>query len=145
MTNESMYQIKSSSAQVVAEGSKLILSVDDDLSILYTRYRLLSSAGYGVLSASDGAQALMLFAEHPVDLVVLDYALPEMDGGMVADAMKAHRPDIPIIIVSGVEVPEHILTLVNGYVKKGGNPAGLLTSIQRVLEVPCAHDPCMLA
>ena len=52
MTNESMYQIKSSSTQGVAEGNKLILSVDDDLSILYTRYRLLSSAGYGVLSAS---------------------------------------------------------------------------------------------
>ena len=136
MTNEGMYQVKSSSAQGVAEGNKLVLSVDDDLSLLYTRYRLLSGAGYGVLSASDGAQALTLFAEHPVDLVLLDYALPEMDGGMVADAMKAHRPHVPIIIVSGIEVPEHVLSMVNGYVKKGENPERLLTSIQRVLKSP---------
>src|SRR6516164_6852375 len=119
MAFEKMYNRDSSAPAIAHEGRKLILSIDDDLTVLYTRYKLLSSAGYTVLSASDAVQALQLFGEHTVDLVLLDYALPEMDGGMLADAMKTHRPDIPIIMVSGVEVPEKVLETVDGYVRKG--------------------------
>jgi CheY-like chemotaxis protein len=116
------------------DGHKLILSVDDDLTVLYTRYKLLSAAGYAVLSASDAVQALQLFGEHKIDLVLLDYALPEMDGGMLADAMKTHRPDIPILMVSGVEIPESVLAIVNGSVRKGDGAEQLMQSIEGVLN-----------
>src|SRR5450631_3289499 len=119
MSYEPLYNKDSSSPSSARDGRKLILSVDDDLAVLYTRFKLLAAAGYGVLSASDAAQALQIFANHPVDLVLIDYALPEMDGGMLAEAMKTHRPDILIIMVSGVEVPEKVLALMNDFVTKG--------------------------
>lgn len=134
MASEAMQQQDSLSRRGIHNGRPVILSVDDDLTVLYTRFKLLSASGYGVVSASDGAQALQLFADHEVDLVLLDYALPEMDGGMVADAMKAHRPNIPIIMISGIEVPQQVLALVNDYVRKGEGPETLLNSIQRILN-----------
>jgi CheY-like chemotaxis protein len=134
MSYQRMYNQDSSLSAVARDGHRLILSVDDDLTVLYTRYKLLSSAGYTVLSASDAVQALQLFGEHTVDLVLLDYALPEMDGGMLADAMKTHRPDIPIIMVSGVEVPEKVLETVDGYVRKGDAAQLLMTSIEKALK-----------
>ena len=133
MSNEPLFNKDSSSTSGAREGRTFILSVDDDLAVLYTRFKLLAATGYGVLSASDDAQALQIFADHSVDLVLMDYALPEMDGGMLAEAMKTHRPDIPIIMVSGIEVPENVLTLVNDFVTKGAGPEALMNSIQQVL------------
>ena len=69
----------------------VILSVDDEPSILFTRHKLLQAAGYDVLSAADGEQALHFFAMHAVDLVLLDYAMPGIDGGIVAREMKAQH------------------------------------------------------
>jgi len=134
MSYEPLYNRDSSSPAGKRDGRKLILSVDDDLAVLYTRFKLLAAQGYGVLSASDAAQALRVFADHPVELALMDYALPEMDGGMLADAMKRHRPDIPIIMVSGVEVPEKVLAMVNDFVTKGAGPEALMNSIQQVLS-----------
>src|SRR6516164_11152171 len=134
MAFEKMYNRDSSAPAIAHEGRKLILSIDDDLTVLYTRYKLLSAAGFAVLSASDAVQALQLFGEHKIDLVLLDYALPEMDGGMLADAMKTHRPDIPILMVSGVAVPEKVLSIVNGYVRKGDGADHLMTSVGKILK-----------
>ena len=133
MSPEPLYNKDASSPSGARDGRKLILSVDDDLAVLYTRFKLLAAAGYGVFSASDAAQALQIFADYPVDLALIDYALPEMDGGMLAEAIKTHRPDIPIIMVSGVEVPEKVLAVVNDFVTKGAGPEALMNSIQQVL------------
>src|SRR5437588_8171187 len=60
----------------------LILSVDDDLRLLCTRQAILEQAGYEVLSAKDGIEALSLFRAHPVDLVLLDYVMPNLYGSV---------------------------------------------------------------
>lgn len=133
MTSEAMYQKDSSTPLSGRDGRKLILSVDDELGVLYTRYKLLATHGFAVLSATDGVQALQIFGNSPVDLVLLDFALPGMDGGMVAEAMKEYRRDVPIIIVSGVEVPPKCLATANGYVRKGEGPEPLLHSIRQLL------------
>lgn len=125
-----MYNKQYSSPTSAQEGRKLILSVDDELGVLYTRYKLLAAAGYAVLSATDGVQALQIFGSNPVDLVLLDYALQGMDGGLVADAMKTHSPHVPIIMVSGIDVPEDCLAKVNKFVRKGEGPELLLQSIR---------------
>jgi CheY-like chemotaxis protein len=72
------------SIPVSMSATKRILSVDDEPGILFTRQKLLENAGYEVLSAADGEQALHFFAAHDVDLVLLDYLMPGMDGGAVA-------------------------------------------------------------
>jgi CheY-like chemotaxis protein len=132
MSSEPIYNKQTSSPGAAQNGRKLVLSVDDQLGVLYTRYKVLSAEGYAVLSATDGVQALQIFGSNPVDLVLLDFALQGMDGGLVADAMKAHSPDIPIVMVSGVEVPEECLKKVNGFVRKGDGPDSLLKSIREL-------------
>ena len=127
-----MFNKQTSSPIASQDGRKLILSVDDQLGVLYSRYKLLAAAGYAVLSATDGVQALQIFGSSKVDLVLLDFMLQGMDGGLVADAMKAHSPGIPILMVSGVEVPEECLAKVNGFVRKGDGPDSLLKSIREL-------------
>ena len=66
-------------------GKKWILSVDDEPAILYMREILLQTEGYEVLSAADGEHALTIFDAQPIDLVLLDYLMPGMDGSAVAE------------------------------------------------------------
>ena len=115
-------------------GTRVILSVDDEPGILASRRLILEKEGYEVLSASDGEQALRLFAEQPVDLVVLDYVMPGMDGGMVAQEIKTHNPRVPVVIVSASPViEERSLACVNCFMSKGEGPAVLLAKIKQLL------------
>jgi len=109
------------------------LSVDDEPGILFTRQKLLQNAGYEVLSAADGEQALHFFTAHNVDLVLLDYLLPGMDGGVIAQAMKLQKPLVPVIIVSASPVEEQNLTCVDCFIRKGQGPALLLETISQLL------------
>jgi CheY-like chemotaxis protein len=116
--------------------AKVILSVDDEAGILYTRQKILEAAGYDVLSASDGEQALGFFAAILVDLVLLDYAMPGIDGGRVARDMKACRPLVPIILVTGLPIEEETLPCVDWIYRKGEDPALLLEKIRQLLAPP---------
>jgi CheY-like chemotaxis protein len=119
---DELYISAYSSPTTARDDRKVILSVDHELGVLHARYRLLAAAGYAVRSACDGAQALGIFAVEKIDLVLLDYALPGMDGGQVAEAMKSNLPHVPIVMVSAAEVPAHYLLICNGHDRKGRWP-----------------------
>ena len=72
------------------------------MAALALRSLVLSSAGYEVLSAADGAAALELFRCIRVDLVITDYWLPGLTGTQVAAEMKQLKPAIPIVLFSGL-------------------------------------------
>ena len=80
-----------------------ILLVEDDRALAGVVEEALTAAGHGVTVAADGATAL---ASGPGDLVLLDLALPDLDGREVCRILRGRRPDLPIIIVSasGTEV-----------------------------------------
>ena len=117
---------------------KLILSVDDEPVILLTREKILQAEGYDVLSAPDGAGALEIFEAYPVNLVLLDYVMPGMDGRLVAQRMKAQKPLVPVIIVSGNYVPEEAIICADRIIAKGDGPAFLLAEIKQILS-PTSH------
>lgn len=96
---------------------------------------LLQREGYDVLTASDGAAGLELFAAHPVDLVVLDYSMPELNGAVVAQRMRALKPEVPVIMLSAhFEPPADAAGLVDAYVTKGQNPRVLLKEISQLMN-----------
>lgn len=114
----------------------LILSVDDEPNILYTRELVLESAGYAVLSAPGGREALRLFDAHPIALVLLDYYMPDLNGGMVAAEMKRRNPGVPIIMISAsIGVPKSDSRFVDSFIAKGEVPQTLLATIRRQLAI----------
>lgn len=117
----------------------VILSVDDEETVLWTRQQILETAGYRVLNASDGRQALDCVANHNVDLVLLDYVMPEIDGGVVALYLKTRIPAIPVIMVSASPLPPDIRLLADAVIEKGEGPRCLLNTIREFLpSVPCS-------
>src|SRR5438067_1467898 len=85
-----------------AGSSKRILLVDDDASLRAVVAETLRGEGYAVDEASDGAEALEQLRAAPPDLVLLDLAMPVVDGHGFIAAWHAqeNRGDIPIIILS---------------------------------------------
>jgi CheY-like chemotaxis protein len=78
---------------------KIILCVDDneqDLSILKF---MLSTNGYRVVSASNGADAIDIFADLNVDLVLSDYAMPQMNGSQLVNRLKQIASHVPMILL----------------------------------------------
>lgn len=73
-------------------GAGLVLLVDDDAVLRDITRRLLERAGFVVLTASDGASGLAEASRHPVDVLLLDYRLPDLDGIQFLRALRAQRP-----------------------------------------------------
>jgi CheY-like chemotaxis protein len=114
---------------------KVILCVDDEAIGLSVRKMLLESRGYRVFTAQSGADALVLFSSENLDLVILDYLMPGMNGDVVARKMKDLRPDLPIIMFSAyVDLPSETLALVDKSITKGEPPPVLLDAIAQLLN-----------
>ena len=118
-----------------------IFCIDDDHDTLEVRKNVLRSSGYTVLASQSGPLALeMLSSGTHVDLVLLDYLMPAMNGDQVAESLKAKFPDLPVIAVSAVRLPERMLELVDAYVQKGQEVEVLLSAIEKVLSPPSAKS-----
>ena len=113
-----------------------ILCIDDDADTLALRRHFLQSCGYSVVTASSGTDGLRLASEsNAVDLVLLDYMMPGMDGDEVAHKLKIEHPNLPVVVVSAVaQLPPHFLTVIDGYVQKGQDPDVLLSAVSRLLK-----------
>jgi CheY-like chemotaxis protein len=114
--------------------AKTVLCVDDERLGLRVRKIMLESRGFRVLTASDGRHGLALFEEHTVDVVVLDYFMPDMNGGQVAAEMRRRRPEVPIIFLSAYfSLPPEALELANAFITKGDPPDVLIDKIDQLV------------
>jgi len=84
-----------------------VLIVDDDEPLLAVTAEVLSRLGYAAVSFSDSRKALAAFEAAPgqFDVVVTDEVMPGLTGTGLASAMRRHRPDLPIVLVSGYSGP----------------------------------------
>ncbi|MHB1700732.1 MAG: response regulator [Acidobacteriaceae bacterium] len=112
----------------------LVLCIDDETLGLKVRRMVLEHAGYQVLTASSGEEGLEVFAANPVELVVLDYAMPGLTGGEVAARMRQIKPEVPIILLSAyVDLGPEVASLVDTYMVKGIGAAALLAALASIL------------
>jgi CheY-like chemotaxis protein len=115
-------------------GPKTVLCVDDEAIGLRVRKILLESHGFKVLTANSGQQGLNIFDEQHVDLVILDYYMPGMNGGDVAAELRKRRPAVPIIFLSAYfSLPPSALELANAFITKGDPPDVLIEKIEQLM------------
>jgi CheY-like chemotaxis protein len=78
-----------------------ILVVDDyeEFRIILTRF--LNGEGHFVIALESGPRALEYLGQHTVDLAILDYIMPEMDGVTLLERMKSDWPELPLILFTG--------------------------------------------
>lgn len=114
---------------------KTILCIDDEPLGLHLRKLMLEAQGYSVLIAENGLSGLAAFQRLAVDVVILDYMMPGMDGHAVAREIKRIRPFTPIIILTAYpDLPQELLALVNKFLIKGEDPSSLLHMIEELLD-----------
>ena len=84
-------------------GRGTVLLVEDEDAVRSFAARALGQRGYHVLVATTGVEALEVFQSHQgeVDLVVSDVVMPEMDGPTLFEKLRAQRPDLKVIFISG--------------------------------------------
>jgi DNA-binding response OmpR family regulator len=97
----------------------VILCVDDEPLLLKVRELVLRGQGYKVETAPDAFKAMTIFESRDIDLVVTDYILPGEDGIEMARKMKALKPDVPIILLSGSPELQEIADVIDDYLVKG--------------------------
>ena len=88
----------------------VVLAVDDDGLVLMNTAVMLQDMGHTVFEATSGNQALEILRREPsVDLVITDHAMPRMTGAQLAAAIKAERPELPVILATGyAELPPDV-------------------------------------
>jgi CheY-like chemotaxis protein len=116
-------------------GHTVILCVDDDENQLSVRTAVLRLWGYDVISTTDGRTALLLLDRVVVDIVVLDYEMPDMNGTEVANAIRRRWSQLPIVGLSGrdrVELSSQFLCVIDGFVHKSSPLSELLFVLQQL-------------
>ena len=114
-----------------------LLVVDDEPAWVGALGAVLGKAGHRIVAAYDGEEALRRFRSDRVDAVLLDLAMPGLDGADVCRVIRAES-DVPILIVSGERdrgAPAELLDLgADDYVRKGVPSAELLARIRAVVR-----------
>lgn len=114
--------------------NRRILLVDDETLVAMVIERYLREAGFFVLCAPNGAEAMLLFAESPWDLVIADGAMPEMTGEQLAHQIKSSDPATPLILMTGYESPAAANELFEAVLSKPFSKEHLISSVARVMK-----------
>jgi PAS domain S-box-containing protein len=106
-TREAPPEAPEDRAEPAVGRSLRILAVDDDPIVLLNTATVLADSGHQVIQAHSGPAALAQLAEHPVDLLITDYAMPGMTGAELVEQALQAQPELKAVIVSGyAELPE---------------------------------------
>lgn len=115
---------------------KKILCVDDDLSLLHLYQEELSEAGYKIILAEDGKQAMEKFKEEKPQAVVMDICMPMMDGIETLNALLGYDRQVPIILNTAFpQYRDNFMTWgAEAYVIKSSDLTELKQKIREVLD-----------
>ena len=133
-------RISPPAATEVNSGKETILLVDDEEMIIDVAGAILTKLGYTVVAARSGQQAIELLRQHgeQVHLVLLDMIMPGMDGDTTFDALRAIRPNLPILLSSGYALNDQAMAIMqrgcNGFIEKPFTLAALSARIRAILD-----------
>jgi PAS domain S-box-containing protein len=119
-----------------------VLVIDDEASILTITSQTLQAFGYRVLTASDGAEAVAVYAKHEDEIAVVltDMMMPVMDGAATIHALMRINPSIKIIAASGLNANGNVTNVsdpnVKRFLTKPYTAGILLTTLRETLDEP---------
>jgi CheY-like chemotaxis protein len=124
-------------------GTGTVLLVEDEEQIRTMVRNLLRQLGYKVLSAKNGAEALLISARQPqgaIDLLLTDVVMPNMSGAVLAKRLVSARPDMKVLCMSGYTdeavLKQGILEAGLAFIQKPITPDKLARKIREVLARP---------
>ena len=121
-------------------GHETILVVEDEAPLRALTVTVLRRAGYDILEASDGAEAVRVVAEteRPIQLLLTDVVMPRMNGRSLADRLVAAQPTLKILFMSGytddAAVLQRVLASRVAFLQKPLTPDVLLHKVREVLD-----------
>jgi PAS domain S-box-containing protein len=121
-------------------GTETLLLVEDEAAVRSSARRLLERQGYTVLEARHGGDALRIVEEsgRQVDLVVTDLVMPEMGGKELAERLRAHRPGLKVLFMSGytekVIAAGGVMPPNTGFVEKPFTVEQLMRRLREILD-----------
>ena len=113
--------------------SKVILVVDDEMPIRSTLCLIFEASGYAVLNAKNAKEGLDAFTKNHVDLVLLDFRLPD-DGTWVGHEMKRRKPQVPIAVLSGAPEAGEARPYADALLAKPMDPPDLLEKVAELID-----------
>jgi len=117
---------------------KLILIAEDDPKVGESIRLLLKKRGYEIRLASNGKEALSLFRQETVDLVITDLVMPKMDGIELLEAVKGLRPEAEVVVISAQGTIEKAVQAMKlgafDFIQKPINPRVISLVVERALE-----------
>ena len=120
-----------------ADGSRLVLVIDDEPQIHRFLRPALEAAGYAVATAASATEGLRLAVQHPPDMVLLDLGLPDMDGKQALARLRAFSA-VPVIVLSARDRETEKIAALDGgaddYVEKPFSLGELLARIRTALR-----------
>jgi CheY-like chemotaxis protein len=116
-----------------------VLVVDDDADVRRLIGDALRSFGHDVRQAHDGPAGLALLDAEPVDVLLVDFAMPGMDGAAVARAARQRHPRLPIVMISGYSDSDAIDAAIGDGALLLRKPFGIDT-LRDVVEMVLARD-----
>jgi two-component system, OmpR family, response regulator VanR len=120
----------------------LVLVADDDPDILNLVSMRLIKSGYGVVTATDGVEALEAMRRQAIDLAIVDVRMPNMDGLELIRRIRKDEQnrDLPVIALSAnvrdANMAEGLEAGADAYVKKPFSPGQLIGLVEQKLSAP---------
>jgi CheY-like chemotaxis protein len=131
---------KETESREVSGGKETILLVEDNDEVRHIVQTSLSHYGYRVIEAADGIEALRLFKalDGRIDLVFTDVVMPGMGGQTLAETIRSHTPDLPVLFMSGhgFEVNTKALAGIHGneFIQKPVKPVDMAQAVRRIID-----------
>jgi two-component system, cell cycle sensor histidine kinase and response regulator CckA len=129
-----------------ARGSETVLVVEDEESVRTLAGRVLTEAGYAVIAARDGREALALVEDGlAVDIVLTDVVMPVMGGRELCDRIRSARPALPVLFMSGYTGTDVVRRGLRDtgvpFLQKPFSPDSLTRKVREVLDARTDASP----
>jgi two-component system cell cycle sensor histidine kinase/response regulator CckA len=133
---QSQAQIKEKASESGLQENSILI-VDDERMVLDVAAMLLGKLHYRVFKADNGREAIRMYSENKIDLVLLDMIMPDMPGGAVFEELKRIDPDLKVLISSGYSMDNRAKELLDngccGFIQKPFRIEALTKKLAEIL------------